>query len=678
MSADEAAPPGSDGATQQDEVRRKLLKPKVSPAEALSILVDLYIADGFDVDAPELPRAEVINELDSYDDVNYLVKINGEKALLKIHNGVESEQFIAGRARKRAKLDELDSPSNASGGGGSGGSKTSIIDLHTAIYDHLAIPKYNVTTAKSISSKKPASSSDGEGHGDEDDSVCIRELSVVSSDHSPQQLVIRLQSWVDGTPLSDVKWCPIETLVDSGACLGRVCHALDDLSKSNPLALQASQRYFAWDGKNLMDLKPYIKYIDDIDRRKLVLSVIDSFQKTILEGKEGEKFRKGIIHGDFNDANIIIGNDMKCSGVIDFGDTVHSWRVLDVSVAMAYALLSSYGKGNRSISAACALLRGFHHIYPLNSDERKHLRLLVACRLALSVTLGNYTYKQNPENEYILFHSKPGWEALNFIWGVDGRGAGGKTASVVDNAFKIACDNITVSAESSIPECIDISFPDPSIPDPLGSARESSKKGHTPKAKSSSEPIVTFVTGNKKKAEEVRRILATGGDLPFKLTNHKIDLPELQGDPIMVAKEKCILAAKELNGACIVEDTSLCFDALNGLPGVYIKWFMDKNGLDGLNDMISFSDVKSGYAQTVVAFCAGPGKEVFTFDGRTRGKIVRPRGNLDFGWDPIFEPEEGNGLTYAEMTGDEKDSISHRKRAFVKLREYIERKYVQV
>ena len=339
---------------------------------------------------------------------------------------------------------------------------------------------------------------------------------------------------------------------------------------------------------------------------------------------------------------------------------------------MAYALISSYGKQQRSISAACAVLRGFHHTYPLTPEERKYLRLLVACRLVLSVTFGNYTYKQNPENEYILFHSKPAWEALDFIWGADGQGAGGNTAAVVDNAFRVACDDINLPAESTIPECIDITFPDPSISDPLASARAHGKTGNGKKA---SESSLTFVTGNKKKLEEVRRILSAGGDLPFTLINHKLDLPELQGDPIHVAKEKCRLAAKKINGPAITEDTSLCFKALNGMPGIYIKWFLDSNGLDGLNDMISFSDDKSAYAQTIVAFCAGPGEEVLTFDGRTQGKIVRPRGSLAFGWDPIFEPDEGNGLTYAEMNGDEKDSISHRKRAFAKFRDYIIQKY---
>ena len=345
-----------------------------------------------------------------------------------------------------------------------------------------------------------------------------------------------------------------------------------------------------------------------------------------------------------------------------------SWKVLDVAVAMTYALISSYGKSGRSISAACATLRGFHHVYPLTAQERKHLRLLIACRLATSATIGNYTYKLNPENKYILLHSKPAWEALDFIWGCDGRGAGGTTAAVIESAFEVACSGITVpNGSTTIPSCVDLSFPDPTMPDPFSASRVEGDK----RAPADSQTI-TFVTGNKKKAEEVKRILSSGStDFPYQITNHKVDLPELQGDPIFIAKEKAALAAKEVNGAVITEDTSLCFTALNDLPGPYIKWFLDKNGLDGLNDMILFSDDKSGYAQTVVAYCPGPGEEVHTFDGRTLGTIVRPRGSLDFGWDPIFQPDEGNGLTYAEMTGEQKDSISHRQRAFSKLRDYL-------
>ena len=233
-------------AAKQDEVRRKLLKPKVTEEEALSILLDLYIADGFDNTANiKVPRVQVIQELDSYDDVNYLVKIDGEKALLKIHNGVESEQYIAAQAHinaaKRAKVDETDTPSSSSSKA-SNNNNNSIIDLHSAIYQHLAQEKYNVTTGKTICGKNEScnddTSSDLSG-------VCIRELSVISADHSPQQLVIRLQSWVHGKPLSSIQWCPIETLVDCGMYLGNMCHALDDLASTNSAALASAKRYHA-------------------------------------------------------------------------------------------------------------------------------------------------------------------------------------------------------------------------------------------------------------------------------------------------------------------------------------------------------------------------------------------------------------------------------------------------
>jgi inosine triphosphate pyrophosphatase len=82
---------------------------------------------------------------------------------------------------------------------------------------------------------------------------------------------------------------------------------------------------------------------------------------------------------------------------------------------------------------------------------------------------------------------------------------------------------------------------------------------------------LTFVTGNAKKLEEVTAILASDTSFPFELTSQKIDLPELQGDPEEVSAEKCRLAAQQVNGPVLVEDTSLGFVALGGLPGVYIK-----------------------------------------------------------------------------------------------------------
>jgi len=185
-------------------------------------------------------------------------------------------------------------------------------------------------------------------------------------------------------------------------------------------------------------------------------------------------------------------------------------------------------------------------------------------------------------------------------------------------------------------------------------------------------PLV-FVTGNKKKLEEVQQILAAGEkELPFEVTSMKVDLPELQGeDATEIAIAKCKVAAEKVNGPVMCEDTCLCYNALGGLPGPYIKWYLQKVGLLGLYKKLAGYEDKSAYAQCIFALCAGPGCEVHIFDGRTQGRIVLPCGPEDFGWDPVFQPDEGPGFTFAEMTKDAKNAISHRGRALESLRKWL-------
>jgi inosine triphosphate pyrophosphatase len=86
-------------------------------------------------------------------------------------------------------------------------------------------------------------------------------------------------------------------------------------------------------------------------------------------------------------------------------------------------------------------------------------------------------------------------------------------------------------------------------------------------------PNITFVTSNLKKLEELRSILSAGESLlPFEISSKNVDLPELQGaTPVSVAIEKCRVASSKIDGPVMTEDTSLCFNGLNGLPGIYIK-----------------------------------------------------------------------------------------------------------
>ena len=86
--------------------------------------------------------------------------------------------------------------------------------------------------------------------------------------------------------------------------------------------------------------------------------------------------------------------------------------------------------------------------------------------------------------------------------------------------------------------------------------------------------------------------------------------------------------------------------------------------------MVSGFEDHSAYAQCIFAFCEHEGAEPKLFVGRCEGKIVPPRGENMFGWDPVFQPNGYEG-TYAEITAEEKHSISHRGRALVELKKYL-------
>jgi len=185
----------------------------------------------------------------------------------------------------------------------------------------------------------------------------------------------------------------------------------------------------------------------------------------------------------------------------------------------------------------------------------------------------------------------------------------------------------------------------------------------------SAKPIV-FVTGNANKLKEVVQILDTD-TFHHKVVSQDIDLPEFQGEPDEITRAKCLEATRHVEGPVLIEDTCLCFNALGGMPGPYIKWFLKPLGPAGLHRMLADFEDKSAYAVCTFAYHSGvPGDKVHLFMGRTEGHIVAPRGPPGFGWDPCFEPT-GYQLTYAEMTSEQKNAISHRGRALQKLRDFF-------
>ncbi len=175
-----------------------------------------------------------------------------------------------------------------------------------------------------------------------------------------------------------------------------------------------------------------------------------------------------------------------------------------------------------------------------------------------------------------------------------------------------------------------------------------------------------FITGNKGKFEEAKAIIPD-------LEQSDIDLVEIQSiDSKEVITHKLEEARKMVTGSFAVEDNSLYLEALNGLPGPLIKWFLKTIGNDGLYKLAESFNNFNASAKVVIGLSKEDRTTEF-FEGEIKGKIVSPRGENGFGWDAIFEIE-GTGKTFAEMTQEEKNEISMRKIAFQKLKGYLESK----
>ena len=211
--------------------------------------------------------------------------------------------------------------------------------------------------------------------------------------------------------------------------------------------------------------------------------------------------------------------------------------------------------------------------------------------------------------------------------------------------------------------------------------------------------MVTFVTTNPGKVREAREYLdASVEQLDF-------DYPEIQAaDIASVAAHGARSAYRHAGEPVIVDDSGLTVDALSGFPGPYSSYVEETLGIERVWELVAEEDDRSASFRGVIAYCDGepfeatpepvdtdrrgddidaaerasattdeqvPDDETLSvrlFEGIVPGRIVAPRGDGGFGYDPIFEYD---GETFAEMSTAEKNAISHRGRALAKFAEWF-------
>ncbi|MBS1811555.1 MAG: aminotransferase class III-fold pyridoxal phosphate-dependent enzyme [Acidobacteria bacterium] len=221
----------------------------------------------------------------------------------------------------------------------------------------------------------------------------------------------RLVTWLPGTPLGEVKYHSPELLQNLGQCLGQLDRALANFDHP------ALHRDFHWDlAQALRIVEEAEALIADDEMRRFVVQLKDDFVRDVVPLLP--ELRRGIIHNDANDYNVIVdAKTQRVTGLIDFGDMIHSFVVAELAIAIAYAILDKPDP----LAVAAQLVKGYTAEYPLTEVELASLFGFVCMRLCQSVCIAAQQMKQQPDDKYLAISQRPIRNTLPKLAGIHSR-----------------------------------------------------------------------------------------------------------------------------------------------------------------------------------------------------------------------------------------------------------------
>lgn len=172
-----------------------------------------------------------------------------------------------------------------------------------------------------------------------------------------------------------------------------------------------------------------------------------------------------------------------------------------------------------------------------------------------------------------------------------------------------------------------------------------------------------FVTGNKNKFAEARQIMKRAG---IKIEQYLERPVEIQSKSLHeIARHSCQQALEQVQQPLFVEDAGMFIYHLNGFPGPYSSYVLKTLDNPGILKVMEGEKNRVAVFRSVIAY-GEPNREIQLFEGKTMGTISRRIRGTEWGFDPIFIPDEGDGSTYAELPKEIKNRISHRAKSIVK------------
>jgi len=217
---------------------------------------------------------------------------------------------------------------------------------------------------------------------------------------------LRIQKWVSGTILSEVKNRDKEILENWGKTCGLLSTHLADFDHP------AAHRFYKWDPSQTLYSKKYRAYIQDEETLEIADYFWQLFETDALPYLDA--LRKSVNYNDAHEHNFLVHHHYKnpqVIGVIDFGDALFTQTINELAIACAYAAMYVPDP----LQAITHVVRGYHKVFPLEEKEVAVLFPLIAARLMVTVSSAAWNRHNEPDNPYLLISEKPAWDLLKKI-----------------------------------------------------------------------------------------------------------------------------------------------------------------------------------------------------------------------------------------------------------------------
>ena len=220
---------------------------------------------------------------------------------------------------------------------------------------------------------------------------------VKTIEYEGTSFFIRLVDYLPGQFLMNVDHHN-DLLYELGSFLGRLRTAMNGFDHP------AGHRDFTWDVANVDFIKEHKHFLNS--KKGIVDNFINQYEQNVLPIVS--KLRKVLIHNDGNDHNVLVNENGKINGIIDFGDMIYTFIACEPAVCMAYVALEK----DDPLEAIAQVLKGFHEKFPLTHDELLSVIYLVCMRSCITVTMAAYRKQLFPDNKYISVTEDQAWDFL--------------------------------------------------------------------------------------------------------------------------------------------------------------------------------------------------------------------------------------------------------------------------